>query len=59
MKTDKSIHFITGGTGFMESNLILKLLTQTDTELYCLVHPTSEDAEMRLHRILMEAATAG
>jgi len=47
-----NIHFVTGGTGFVGSCLILELLSQSDVEVVCLVRPGQQDARDRLHGML-------
>jgi thioester reductase-like protein len=53
-----SIHFLTGGTGFVGTGIILELLRQTDDPLFCLVRPGVEDPTMRLHRVVRHALIA-
>ncbi|HEY6273840.1 MAG TPA: SDR family oxidoreductase [Terriglobales bacterium] len=53
-----TIHFVTGGTGFVGSNLILELLGEPRTEVYALTRPTGQPAETRLQSALRHAARA-
>jgi thioester reductase-like protein len=50
-----NIHFVTGGTGFVGTGIVLELLKQTDAEIVCLVRPGAESADTRLHRALIKA----
>jgi len=52
----KAIHFVTGATGFVGSNLALELLSQAETEVYALVRSTDESSEARLRSALRHAA---
>jgi nucleoside-diphosphate-sugar epimerase len=54
----KAIHFVTGATGFVGSNLVLEILGQAETEVYALVRPAEESAELRLQSALRHAARA-
>jgi len=54
----KAIHFVTGATGFVGSNLVLGLLGQAETEVYALVRPAEESSESRLQSALRHAARA-
>jgi len=54
----KVIHFVTGATGFVGSNLVLELLAQADTEIYALIRPANESSEVRLRSALRNAARA-
>ena len=54
----KAIHFVAGATGFVGSSLVLELLGQTETEVYALVRPAEESAELRLQSALRHAARA-
>lgn len=51
-------HFVTGGTGFVGSNLILELLSDPATEVYALTRASGQSAEARLHTALRHAARA-
>lgn len=56
----KTIHFVTGATGFVGSNLALELLAQSGTEVYALVRSRGESPQVRLQTALRRAAcTAG
>ena len=53
-------HFVTGGTGFVGSNLILELLQQSRADVWALVRRGGESASVRLQKALLHAArTAG
>src|SRR5271167_286048 len=52
----KAAHFVTGGTGFVGSNLILELLGQSETEIFALVRPGPNPAKVRLRQVLLHAA---
>ena len=52
----QAIHFVTGATGFVGSNLVLELLGQAETEIYALVRPAEESSEVRLQSALRHAA---
>src|SRR5215831_12196390 len=54
----KAIHFVTGATGFVGSNLVLELLGQPETEVYALVRHAEESSESRLQSALRHAARA-
>src|SRR5215469_17363536 len=54
----KAIHFLTGATGFVGSNLVLELLGQPETEVYALIRPAGESSEERLQAALHHAAHA-
>jgi nucleoside-diphosphate-sugar epimerase len=54
----KAIHFVTGATGFVGSNLVLELLGQAETEVNALVRPAEESSESRLQSALRHAARA-
>jgi thioester reductase-like protein len=55
----KAIHFVTGATGFVGSNLVLELLGRAETEVYALVRPAAEESsESRLRAALRHAARA-
>ena len=54
----KAIHFVTGATGFVGSNLVLELLGQAETEVYALVRAAEEPSEFRLQSALRHAARA-
>jgi len=54
----KTIHFVTGATGFVGSNLVLELLGQAETEVYALVRAAEEPSEFRLQSALRHAARA-
>ncbi|HXJ94951.1 MAG TPA: SDR family oxidoreductase [Terriglobia bacterium] len=51
-------HFITGGTGFVGSNLILELLSDPGTDVYALTRAAGQSAEARLQSALRHAARA-
>ncbi len=52
-------HFVTGGTGFVGSNLILELLAERGTAVYALTRRSSrQSAEDRLQSALRHAARA-
>src|SRR5277367_6677295 len=51
-------HFVTGGTGFVGSNLILELLSDPGTEAYALTRAAGLSAEARLQSALRHAARA-
>lgn len=51
-----NLHFVTGGTGFVGSCLILELLCRTDADVMCLVRPGRVDARERLHGMLASLA---
>lgn len=51
-------HFVTGGTGFVGSNLILELLGEPGTEIYALTRASAQSAEARLQSALRHAARA-
>jgi len=51
-------HFVTGGTGFVGSNLILELLGEPGTEIYALTRSAGQSAETRLRSALRHAARA-
>lgn len=52
-------HFVTGGTGFVGSAILLELFQRTDETIYCLVRPTrTQTADERLHTSLLAAAHA-
>lgn len=51
-------HFVTGGTGFVGSNLILELLGEPGTEIYALTRTSGQSAEERLGAALRHAARA-
>lgn len=53
-----SIHFVTGGTGFVGSAIILELLRQTDVEVVAVVRPGTQTAEERLQNALERACQA-
>jgi nucleoside-diphosphate-sugar epimerase len=53
-----SIHMVTGATGFVGSNLVLELLSQSDAEVYALVRPGGEAVRPRLESTLQHAARA-
>jgi nucleoside-diphosphate-sugar epimerase len=53
-----NLHFVTGGTGFVGSCLILELLAQSDAKVLCLVRQGGMDARDRLHGMLMGLAAA-
>ena len=53
-----SKHFVTGGTGFVGSNLILELLGEPRTEIYALTRAAGQSAETRLKSALRHAARA-
>lgn len=49
------MHFITGGTGFVGSAIILELLANTNQDIYCLVRPKKNTSgEERLYPLLEE-----
>jgi thioester reductase-like protein len=52
----KAIHFVTGATGFVGSNLVLEILGQAETEVYALVRPAEESSEVRLQSALRHTA---
>src|SRR5215472_17056337 len=52
------MHFVTGGTGFVGSNLILELLNDPGTEVYALTRAAGQSAEDRLQSVLRHAARA-
>jgi len=54
----RAIHFLTGGTGFVGSNLILELLSDPGTEVYALTRGAGQSAEVRLQSALRHAARA-
>lgn len=52
----KSVHFITGATGFVGAGLAIEILRRTNDDVLCLVRPGSEDVTERLHGAIMRAA---
>ena len=51
-------HFVTGGTGFVGSNVILELLSDPGTEVYALTRAAGQSADARLQSALRHAARA-
>lgn len=51
----KAIHFVTGATGFVGSDLVWELLDQPDTEVYAPVRWEEEPSEVRLRSALRHA----
>jgi nucleoside-diphosphate-sugar epimerase len=49
-------HFVTGGTGFVGSNLILELLSDPATEIYALTRSAGQSAKARLQSALRHAS---
>ena len=54
----KTIHFVTGATGFLGSNLILELLGRPGNDVYSLVRSREQSSEVRLESALRHAARA-
>lgn len=54
----KAVHFVTGATGFVGSNLILELLGHAEVEVYALVRASHEPSDLRLRNALRHAARA-
>lgn len=52
----KSVHFVTGATGFVGAALVLELLQRTSDDVVCLVRPHGAFVTTRLHEALLHAA---
>lgn len=57
-RSGRSIHLVTGGTGFIGGALVLELLQRTDDPVAVLVRPGDEGAPARLRASLAHAARA-
>ncbi len=49
------IQLVTGGTGFVGTGIILELLQQTSAEIICIVRPSAEAVDTRLHKAVIKA----
>jgi nucleoside-diphosphate-sugar epimerase len=54
----RAVHFVTGGTGFVGSNLILELLSDPGIDVYALTRAAGQSPEARLGSALRHAARA-